>query len=196
MANNGFINQFPYSDFHELNLDWLIKKTKELQVTTAWLVDEFNKIEVLTEEQIQAMINAAIASNNLVIAQQLAQLKAQLTEEYQGYVTAQINQLQIYIDNQDVYYDERAHGYATEAYNSAKAYVDEQVIDYTMMINPITGEYEDVRDVVDDIVSYFHTADALTAGEYDALELTASAYDAYEINAYDYDFNGKTILNP
>lgn len=196
MANNGFINQFPYSDFHELNLDWLIKKTKELQTTTTWLVEEFNKIEVLTEEQIQAMINAAIASNNLVIAQQLAQLKAQLTEEYQGYVTAQINQLQIYIDNQDVYYDERAQGYATEAYNSAKAYVDEQVIDYTMMINPITGEYDDVRDVVDDIVSYFHTADALTAGEYDALELTASAYDAYEITAYDYDFSGKTILNP
>ena len=25
----GFVNQFPYSDFHELNLDWLINKTKE-----------------------------------------------------------------------------------------------------------------------------------------------------------------------
>ena len=197
MANNDFINQFPYSDFHELNLDWLIKKTKELQVTTTWLVEEFNKIEVLTEEQIQSMINAAIASNNLVIAQQLTQLKTQITQEYKGYVTAQINQLTIYIDNQDVYYDERAQGYATDAYNSAKAYVDEQVIDYTMMINPITGEYEDVRNVVDDIVSYFHTQDALTAAEYDALELTASAYDAYDINAYDYDFNGKTILtNP
>ena len=196
MANKGFINQFPYSDFHELNLDWLIQRTKELQVTTAWLVDEFNKIEILTEEQIQAMINSAIAANNLVIAQQLSDLKTQITQEYKGYVTAQINQLMIYIDNQDVYYDERAQGYATDAYDSAKAYVDSQVIDYTMMINPITGEYEDVRNVVDDIVSYFHTQDALTAAEYDALELTASDYDAYEINAYDYDFNGKTILNP
>ena len=26
----GFINQFPYSDFHELNLDWIIKAIKEL----------------------------------------------------------------------------------------------------------------------------------------------------------------------
>ena len=24
----SFINQFPYSDFHEMNLDWLIKQTK------------------------------------------------------------------------------------------------------------------------------------------------------------------------
>lgn len=196
MANNGFINQFPYSDFHEMNLDWLIKKTKELQDTTTWLVDEFNKIEVLTEEQIQAMINSAIAANNLVIAQQLADLKAQITTEYQGWVQAQINQLTIYIDNQDVYYNGLAQNYANQAYLDAKAYIDAEVIDYTMMINPITGEYEDVRNVVDDIVSYFHTADALTAGEYDALELTASAYDAYEISAYDYDFSGKTILNP
>lgn len=196
MANNGFINQFPYSDFHELNLDWLIKKTKELQTTTTWLVEEFNKIEVLTEKQIQAMINAAIASNNLVIAQQLAQLKAQLTEEYQVYVTAQINQLKIYIDNQDVHYDDLAQGYAGTALEDAKDYVDSQVLNYNMMINPITGVYEDVRNVVDDIVSYFHTGDTLTAGEYDALDLTAGAYDAYDITAYDYDFNGKTILNP
>ena len=192
----AFINQFPYSDFHEMNLDWLIKKTKELQDTTSWLVDEFNKIEVLTEEQIQAMINSAIAANNLVIAQQLADLKAQITTEYQGWVQAQINQLTVYIDNQDVYYNGLAQNYANQAYLDAKAYIDAEVIDYTMMINPITGEYEDVRNVVDDIVSYFHTADALTAGEYDALELTASAYDAYDITAYDYDFSGKTILNP
>lgn len=27
---NNFLNQFPYSDFHEMNLDWIIKKMKEL----------------------------------------------------------------------------------------------------------------------------------------------------------------------
>ena len=78
----------------------------------------------------------------------------------------------------------------------AKAYTDGQVLNYTMMINPITGMYEDVRNVVDDIVSYFHTADALTAIEYDALQLTAEDYDAYDLTAYDYDFNGKIRLNP
>ena len=27
---NGFLNQFPYSDFHEMNLDWIIKQVKAL----------------------------------------------------------------------------------------------------------------------------------------------------------------------
>lgn len=195
MANN-FINQFPYTDFHELNLDWVIKRTKELEETTAYLVEEFGKITVLTEEYIQQMINTAIETNNIVLYQRMLELKNDITLEYKGYVTAQINALKIYIDNQDLYFDNQAKGYAASALADAKTYTDGAVLDYTMMINPITGEYEDVRNVVDDIVSYFHTENSLTAGEYDGLELTAGAYDAYDISAYDYDFNGKTILMP
>lgn len=192
----GFINTYPYSDAHELNLDWLIKKTKEIQDITTYLTEEFAKIEILTEDYIQSMINRAIEENNVILAQQLEDLKAQITTEYKGYVTAQISALTVYIDNQDAYYNGVAKDYADSALLDAKAYTDSKVLDYTMMINPITGVYEDVRNVVDDIVSYFHTSDALTAGEYDALDLTASAYDAYDITAYDYDFSGKTILNP
>lgn len=193
---SNFINQFPYSDFHELNLDWLIGKTKELEETSKYLVEEFSKIEVLTEDYIQSMIDRAIETNNLVIAQQLIQLKNDIASEYKSYVIDQINALTVYVDNQDVHYDQLAQGYANTALSDAKDYADAKVLDYTMMINPITGEYEDVRNVVNDIVSYFHTADSLTAGEYDALDLTAGAYDAHDISAYDYDFNGKTILNP
>lgn len=193
---SNFTNQFPYTDFHELNLDWLISKTKQLEETSKYLVEEFSKIEVLTEDYIQTMINNAIETNNLILAQQLINLKAEITLEYKGYVTAQINALTTYIDNQDVHYDQLALAYANTALADAKDYVDAEVLDYTMMINPITGVYEDVRNVVNDIVSYFHTGDTLTAGEYDALDLTAGAYDAYDITAYDYDFNGKTILNP
>lgn len=193
---SNFTNQFPYTDFHELNLDWLIKETKELRSVTEYLTEEFSKISILTESYIQAMIDNAIANNNIELYNSMVSLKAEITNEYKSYVTSQINTLTIYIDNQDIYYDNKAQNYASTALADAKAYTDASVLDYTMMVNPITGEYEDVRNVVDDVVSFFHTGNSLTAGEYDGLELTAADYDAYNISAYDYDFNGKTILNP
>ena len=201
----AFINQFPYSDFHELNLDWLIKITKANQESITKLEEEFAQIEILTEEQIQQMINSAIAANNVLLYRDIEQVRIDLTAalnqldiditaRYKAYTDAQIALQKIYIDNQDAFYFEQAKNYSDSNLALAKAYTDNKVINYTMMINPITGVYEDVRDVVNDIVSYFHTGDSLTAGEYDALELTAQGYDNYQLTAYDYDFNGKVRL--
>lgn len=189
-----FIDKFPYSDFHELNLDWLLNKTKDLIGRMTTIEEEFAKIEILTEDQIRSMINAAIATNNIELYNKMTELHTQITQEYKSYVTNQINQLTTYIDNQDVYYDGLAKGYADQTLINANAYTDQKVLNYTMMINPITGDYEDVRDVVDDIVSYFHTENSLTAGEYDALDMTAAYYDGKDLTAYDYDFNGKLKL--
>ena len=186
--------EFPHTRTYEGDLGWVIKKLSEVSEITAYLQEEFAKIVFLTEDQIQAMIDAAIADNNLEWANELVDLKTQITTEYKGYVTAQINALTIYIDNRDVYYNGLSQGYATTALNEAKDYTDSQVLSYTMMINPITGVYEDVRNVVADIVSYFHTQDSLTATEYDTLALDADYYDNKQITAYDYDFNGKTLL--
>lgn len=190
----AFINQFPYSDFHEMNLDWLIKHTKDLEGQITALQDEFSKIKILSEEQIKIMIEQAIEANNIELYNYLTELKAQITNEYTSYIQNQIQQLTIYIDSQNVYYDELAKGYADEALTESKNYTDTQVLNYTMMINPINGEYQDVREVVEDIITYFHSDNSLTAAEYDALDLTAQAYDNYEITAFDYDFDGKNIL--
>ena len=188
--------EFPHTRTYEGDLGYVIKKLNQVATDTQFLMEEFAKIVVLTQDQIQHMIDEAIAQNNLILAQELIDLKAQITLEYQGYVTAQVNALTVYIDNQDVYYDGMAKDYAEDAETAAKNYTDQQVLNYTMMVNPITGEFEDVRNVVDDIVYYFHTGDTLTAYEYDTLELTALDYDNYDITAYDYDFSGKSILNP
>lgn len=193
---NDFIHNYPYSNLHELNLDWLIDQTKDSMARIKTLEEQMAEIVIVTKDQIEIMINDAIAANNVILAANLQAMYDQITTEYINYVTSRINQLTTYIDNQDTYYDGLAQGYATQAKTDANAYTDDKILNYTMMINPITGQYEDVRDVVDDIVTYFHTENALTAGEYDALDLTADDYDAYQLTAYDYDFNGKIRLNP
>lgn len=190
----GFLNQFPYSDFHEMNLDWLIKQTKDSMEAIKKLQEEMAQIQIMTEEQIESMINAAIASNNIELYNYMTQLKAEITNEYKGYTNNQISQLKIYVNNQDVYYIEQAKSYSDGNLAIAKQYTDDKILNYNYMVNPINGEYQDVRTVITDIFSNFLTNDALTAAEYDALDLTASAYDAYDLTAYDYDFNGKNLL--
>jgi len=186
--------EFPHTRTYEGDLGYIIKKLNEVSTDTSYLMEEFSKIVVLTEEQIKKMINDAIAANNVLLAEQLQALHDQLTIEYKGYVTAQVNSLTVYIDNQDTYYNDLAQGYAETAETNSKAYTDAQVLNYNMMINPITGQYDDVRDVVKDIITYFHSDGSLTAIEYDVLEMTASNYDLKELTAYDYDFNGKNLL--
>lgn len=201
-----FINQFPYSDAHELNLDWVITSVKKLSDHVDALQEEMNQIEVMTKEEIESMITYAIDTNNIEIYSRMTEMKNQITQEYQSYIQARINdltayinsiesELRLYIDNQDVYYNNLSRSYADHAEAESKAYTDDKVLNVTMMINPITGEYDDVRNVVTDVVNYFHSDNSLTAAEYDALDLTAQAYDAYQLSAFDYDFNGKTLLH-
>lgn len=192
--SNDFIHKYPYSNLHELNLDWLIDQTKDSMARIKTLEDQMAEIVIVTKDQIEIMISEAIATNNIYLLNQLQSLHNEITNEYTTYVNGRINQLTLYIDNQDAHYDTLAQNYAAQAKLEANQYTDDKVLNYTMMINPITGQYEDVRDVVNDIVSYFHTENALTAGEYDALDLTADDYDAYQLTAYDYDFNGKIRL--
>ena len=201
----GFVNLYPYSDAHELNLDWLLKQTKENMSAITYLQEEFAKITILTKEEIEAMIELAIVTNNVTLRAEMEAMKIELNANIQRtaddltvalkkYTNNKITDLSTYVDIQDAHYNDLAAGYAQTALQQANAYTDEKVLTYTMMINPITGEYDDVRDVVDDMITYFHSDGSLTAGEYDALDLTASAYDAYELSAYDYDFNGKNLL--
>lgn len=186
--------EFPNTRNYDGDLGWVVKKLKETADLTAYLNEEFSKIVILTQQQIQGMIDASIAANNIYLTQQLEALKVQITNEYKTYCDNQINSLKIYVDNQDLYFDTLAQGYADAALADAKTYTDDQVLNYTLMINPITGEFEDVRDVVTDIVTYFHSEDTLTASEYDNLEMTADDYDLKELTAIDYDFNGKNLL--
>ena len=60
------------------------------------------------------------------------------------------------------------------------------------MINPFTGQYTKVKDVVKTLCDIHNGG--VTATEYDELELTATEYDAKLINAFDYDWLGHSIL--
>ena len=63
----------------------------------------------------------------------------------------------------------------------------------TIVFNTLRGTQTSLQIYLDDL-SGLNRTDAITAGEYDALELGAEEYDNKEITAHDYDYFGKTIL--
>ena len=84
------------------------------------------------------------------------------------------------------------------AYTDATASVLRQEIQNVSLgqitlFDPTTGEMNNLQNVIDNI--YGSTREeAITAGEYDALQLTANNYDERELTAFNYDRYGKTLL--
>lgn len=190
----GFANKYPYTDFHEINLDWLLGKVKELNSSVEEIKALMEKIVTMTPEQIQKLINDSITIYDRDLKQFLNTMRIDITTDYKAYCDSAIRQLTIYIDNRDAYYDAYARGYAAAALYEAKTYAEERLSTYAYMFSPITGRYEDVRNVVEEIIAYYHGDNILTASEYDAKDLTASAYDALQLSATDYDLNGKNLI--
>lgn len=189
-----FTNKYPYTDFHELNLDWILEQTSDMNKRVSYLEDEFSKIIVLTKEQIQKMIDAT-AEETLGSANKYTDEKAELlTSNYERYVEAQIDIFKVYSDSEDTRVLAESKAYTDTTSINDRAYTDSKLINATFMINPITGMYEDTRDVITSIVSSFHRTNAINAIDYDNKHLTVGTYDALLLTAFNYDFNAKKLL--
>lgn len=57
-----FINKWPYTDFHELNADWLIESTKEMLKTVDKL-DDWRAEHEVEYEELKALYDDLLAGN-------------------------------------------------------------------------------------------------------------------------------------
>ena len=67
----GFIHKFPYSNFHEINLDWLIDSMKNLESQFAGVKKEIDDAVIYMTENIYQttteIINQAIADGDITV---------------------------------------------------------------------------------------------------------------------------------
>lgn len=180
----NFFHNYPYTDFHELNLDWCIVNIKKLLNYFEGL-DELATVTYVDEsiEALRAALQAAI------------DLKLDRAD-----FTTFVSELQISLNSivNDIHALEHVTAQNAQAiidtYNNLKAYIDSQLIDLEV-INPMTGENEPIQLVLNYMANLLRE-NALTASEYDGAELTATAYDALQLTAYNYDNYGKDYITP
>lgn len=86
-----------------------------------------------------------------------------------------------------------ANAYTDSVASRLEEEIQQISIGQISLFDPTTGVYSPLQIVIDNLYNSSRE-DALTAGEYDALELTATAYDGYELTAQEYDQSAKSLL--
>ena len=190
----AFYDKFPYTNFHELNLDWILTKVQELQTD----IDEINA----WKETFSAQINAQISNLISEVNEEFTQLKADIEKEFTDYRTETDAKFEAQRAETN-----RQFASLTAAVNARLTAFDGRIADIESTLhdietnlptlvhvtNPFTGMSDSIQNVINALADT-QRSDALTASAYDALAKTAAGYDAYKITAANYDFNGKSIL--
>ena len=177
------INNFPYTDYHQMNLEYILKQVKQIEVLKAQVeeiagkyTDMYNKVNEMVsmyENWTDEVLHAIEEAFNSI-----GQYYEDRFDSMFSYMDAILDLQNATLNNFGLRIDHLENSVAAAYY----------------MDSPFTGERVPMQEVIYQLAS-LHTTDALTAAEYDAADLTAAAYDALDLTAYAYDWNGKTYIS-
>ncbi len=171
--------KFPYSNFHDLNLDWIIQQVNEWAAEWAEVKQAYEEFEV-DLSQIEAHL-AQLDNKDIFLENQIGALNT-LIEALDQRLSNTISSL---TDFEDVV------NYSLNDLDDRLQYLEQYATFY--MYSPFTGLYVPLTEVITELAQY-HLEDALTAAEYDALALSATYYDTKQLTAIEYDATGKVLL--
>lgn len=215
--------EYPYTNFHDLNMDWILKTLKsidadittlnewkaEREIRDQWLDDSIEDLNTKYEALV-ALYNTFVDEVNArfdELSEEITNQVDALEESVNARVTAleaQINQqlasLAAELRAEVATFKNEVNALLT-VYNSRIVSIEEGLVRVENMIpnmmniiDPYTGQESTIVNVIYEIVNRTKQ-NALTATAYDTAALTATAYDALNLSAYEYDFNGANYIN-
>lgn len=193
----GFFDKYPYTDFHELNLDWLIGQMKALEEHVDNTYNElYNRLKTDMEQYIDDEI-ASILSEFTVLKQEFADLErdfATLSGVFDAYVLeintkiANIN-ARITAEIQGV--NDRTDVLIASNNQFIIDTMSQQLRNMTV-INFFTGELVTIQDMFNYLAG-LHLTDSI---DYDTMALRAKTYTqlvALNINYTNLAMHGNTL---
>lgn len=210
MPYGPFPHGWPYSNFHDLNLDWILQKIREYEVRLDGIVDEaVARANAYTDQQIAQFrndFNDLVAQVEQEVADMLSTVDDaidRLTKEQQDFIetaTTQINAINERVDSLEESISASVDG-MREYTNQAILDNNQMLFDYiessfidVHVVNYFTGQEVTIQEMFD-ILAQFHLQNPLTYSQFAGKEVTYSALSALNVTYADLISNAGGLIN-
>ena len=193
-----FDNKYPYSDFHELNLDWILETVSNLEKRVDSLKTEFlEQANKYTDEKF-----AELKNDLSELEQELNTVVGELQEQYSEFtrvINARIQFIQNDIDSLNQKIDAEiigANEYTNQAILQNNDYLIEKLsetLGSLLVINFFTGEKITIQEMFDTLAK-LHIQDPLTYTEYGEKNITNENLSLLNISYTDLVLRGKQLI--
>ena len=194
----SFYNKYPYTDFHELNADFLLQRVKSIEEQIAGIKEE---IEGEIFEWVQEQLAPYQEQLNQLI-QEVEDLQEETEETLAAYdqrITDFVNTVNGALQQmrQDLANSIQAVNDLTDLkIEQNNTYllneISENVGSLFQVLNPFTGLMTSIQDMVD-YLSAFHIVDGITYTEMNTRALTYSVWTGLAMTYTDLTLHGGTL---
>lgn len=196
----AFWNKYPYTDFHELNADFLLKRLQEIEEyiqgiedslkaeLSAWLKEQLEPYEKTLDDLI-AEVNALKEETEETLADydtKITNFETEVNNQIRQIRLDLVNSIAAMSDLMDLKIETNNIWLMNE--------ITENVGSLFLVMNPFTGEEVTIQQMVD-YLSAFHITDAIDYDTMAARALTYNQFNALNITYTDLALNGNTLYN-
>lgn len=194
----GFWNKYPYTDFHELNLDWILNEVSTIEERIDALHDEL-KAELTIE--LKEYVDAEISDLETAfddLQRNFNALNVRVTElnsafnEFTLYVNGEIAGFKRYIDDQITASNLRTDLMIASNNQFIIDTMAEQLRNMTVL-NFFNGEYVTVQDMFNTLAK-LHLNDAIAYNQITSRGYTYGSIEALNLTYGDIVNHGNTLL--
>ena len=189
--------QFPYTNFHDLNLDWVLKEVKRVsEAVDKWSTEVLDAAKTYTDEQVAAEAERANQANL-----ELKQSVETAIRDFQNVVNGAIAGFQEQLNQQDAEIDANlvaARGYTNAQIAQNNEFLMDEIskglIDLKVL-NLFTGKYVTVQEMFDYLAT-FHLTGAISVAQINNAQRTVNTVVGYSATCTDIVINGYHIFYP
>lgn len=189
--------QFPYTNFHELNLDWILKEVKRVsEAVDKWSTEVLEAANAYTDLKVAAEAERAEQANL-----ELKQSVETAIRDFQNVVNGTLAGFQEQLRQQDSEIESNlaaARGYTNTQIAQNNEYLMDEIskglIDLKVL-NLFTGKYVTVQEMFD-YLSAFHLTGAISAAQISNAQRTVTTVVGYNATCTDIVVNGYQIFYP